>query len=433
MVNSNLIKILELFEKNSVVFLTGGAGVGKSYLANEVIDSYEKSSKKVISLGSTGISAVNIGGFTIHSFFVFGISSNFEELKRHDKKSRSRLKELNTILKKVDLLVIDEISMVSANMFDMIRYRLQTSNYKGDILIVGDFFQLPPILKNTQNNNLFGQNQFAFESDAWDFYSPKLVELVTSKRATDREFTDILHKIRIGSQNIEIVKYLSKLRDNKVDNLATYLYGTNIKVEEKNREKLNKIKEDEIIFNAQIQKSQFISDSKLNSWIKTLPVLNQLSIKEGALILFTKNRWGSFFNGERGKILKIDDDEIVIQKSNKKVVNVRREEFSLTKLEVIGDDFKEIELATFTQFPIKLAYAITIHKSQGMSIENLVCNIDDIFTKSQFYVALSRATNPKKLKIEFNRVNFENYIARVIRVSPKVVDFYINANPLFLD
>ncbi len=120
--NTNLV-LNEL--KNSNVFLTGGAGVGKSYIINKIINYYKNEiEKEVIALGSTGISAVNIGGFTIHSFFVFGISNNFDELQIHDKKNKSRINELKKILQSTDLIIIDEISMVSADIMDMVSYRL---------------------------------------------------------------------------------------------------------------------------------------------------------------------------------------------------------------------------------------------------------------------------------------------------------------------
>ena len=125
--------------KHSNVFLTGGAGVGKSYITNQIISHYKQQAKGVVALGSTGVSAVNIGGFTIHSFFVFGISNNFDELISNDRYNKKRLSELKKILKATDLIIIDEISMVSANMLDMIYYRLNHYGFLGKVLVVGDF------------------------------------------------------------------------------------------------------------------------------------------------------------------------------------------------------------------------------------------------------------------------------------------------------
>ncbi len=121
---SNKVDVLEAL-KHSNIFLTGGAGVGKSYITNEVIADYRKRGKQVVSLGSTGVSAVNIGGYTIHSFFVFGIASNFEELEVGDKRAKKRLADLKKILKSTDLIIVDEISMVSTDLLDMIAYRVK--------------------------------------------------------------------------------------------------------------------------------------------------------------------------------------------------------------------------------------------------------------------------------------------------------------------
>jgi len=141
--------------KHSNVFLTGGAGVGKSYITNEVIKDYRNRAKQVVSLGSTGVSAVNIGGFTVHSFFVFGIASNFDDLNQSDKRAKKRLMDLKKILKATDLIIIDEISMVSTDLLDMIAYRLNNYGYIGKVLFVGDFFQLPPVVKNNMPLSLW--------------------------------------------------------------------------------------------------------------------------------------------------------------------------------------------------------------------------------------------------------------------------------------
>jgi len=153
--------------KHSNVFLTGGAGVGKSYITTEVISDYRKRGKQVVSLGSTGVSAVNIGGFTVHSFFVFGIASNFDELNAGDKRAKKRLSDLKKVLKATDLIIIDEISMVSTDLLDMIAYRLNNYGYLGKVLFVGDFFQLPPVQKQNNRNDVFGNKLYAFESMAW--------------------------------------------------------------------------------------------------------------------------------------------------------------------------------------------------------------------------------------------------------------------------
>ncbi len=184
--------------KHSNLFLTGGAGVGKSYLTNEVIKSYRQEGKQVVALGSTGVSAVNIGGFTVHSFFVFGISNNFDELRLADRRAKSRLSNLKKILKATDLIIIDEISMISTTLLDMISYRLDSLGYLGKLLFVGDFFQLPPVQKSRKKDDLFVDLLYAFESSAWSKFDFTVVELTEMKRTQDKPFTHILHKVRRG-------------------------------------------------------------------------------------------------------------------------------------------------------------------------------------------------------------------------------------------
>ncbi len=414
--------------KENNVFLTGGAGVGKSYTTTEIIRLYRsQTDEQVIALGSTGISAVNIGGFTIHSFFIFGISSNFEELEQHDKRSRSRLLELKKILKATDLIIIDEISMVSSTMMEMIHYRLNSMGYLGKLLFVGDFFQLPPIQKFGQkSHDLFGEKLYAFESDAWRSFAPTVIELTEMKRTSDAEFTHILHKVRVGQCDQEIIDYMMRLANNTIkDENPTFLFGRNAEVNSTNREKLQAINEEERLLFATFEEHQGrVHEKRLSSWKKMLPIEEQLTLKVGAPVLFTINKWGRYVNGERGIVKQIEDEYIIVEK-DENFVRVERHDFDL--LEMKSDDrgkIESIKVATLSQFPLKLAYAVTIHKSQGMSIDNLVCNVDNIFAPSQFYVAISRAINPKNLRIDFNRGNLNNYLHNVVRVDKRVVEYY---------
>ncbi len=420
-------KILKLL-KNKNVFLTGGAGVGKSYLTKQIISFYKKNFKTVVILGSTGISAVSIGGQTIHSFFAFGICNSIEELVVQDKRNRKKVKDIKEMLESCDLIVIDEISMVSASLLDMIKYRIENSMFEGSFLFVGDFFQLPPVLK--KSNSLFGQNIYAFESEAWGFFNPVKIELFEMKRTKDKEFFDILSKIRVGRLSDEVLEYLIKLSKNFtiLKNEPTFLYGRNYEVAVTNIQKLSDHTGKEFNLSSKISLHQKkISNKKLQKWINVLPVEEELKLKIGVPILFTSNKWGKFYNGERGIIKDIDDNSLTIEK-NQREIRVQRQEFDLVEYQIDKNgDMKENSLATISQYPVKLAYAITIHKSQGMSIENLVCNIDNIFARSQFYVAIGRAINPKKLYIECKRSNLKEYFKTIITVSEDVKSFYFDS------
>jgi len=430
------IKLLLRHLENNNVFLTGGAGVGKSYTTNEIIHHYRRESdRQVVALGSTGISAVNIGGFTIHSFFAFGISNNFEELNSNDKRNRGRLTELKKILKVTDLIIIDEISMVSSTLMEMIDYRLNSLGYLGKILFVGDFFQLPPIHKyGQQSNNLFGDRLYAFESDAWKSFNPTIIELTEMKRTDDAEFTHILHKIRVGECDNAVQNYMSKLSMTTIkDENPTFLFGRNLEVNNMNRVKLEAVEEDEHMLFAQIEKHiGTLHEKRLATWKNMLPVEEQLILKIGVPILFTINKWGKYANGERGIVRKIEDDHIIVEKNNE-YIRVERHNFDLLEMKSDKDGkIQNITLATLSQFPIKLAYAITIHKSQGMSIDNLICNVDNIFAPSQFYVAISRAINPKNLKLEFGRGELRWYLNKMVNVDPRVTAYYRELNNSYL-
>ena len=419
-------KILK-FLKTKNVFLTGGAGVGKSYLTKEIIKEYKKDSKHVVVLGSTGISAVNIGGQTIHSFFAFGICNSLDELVLQDRKNKKRVKDIKELLKSCDLIIIDEISMVSSSMLDMIRYRVEGSGFEGSFLFVGDFFQLPPIIKNSFNSSLFSNAVYAFESSSWEFFDPVMIELKEPKRVKDEYFFKILSKIRVGVLDSEVEEYLLSLSTNKnvLENDPTFLYGRNKEVSFTNTKKLLSHKGKEVALDSKITiHDKKVSQKKIQSWLNALPVEEKLTLKEGIPILFTSNKWGKFYNGERGVIREIFEDSILIEKSDK-LIKLERQDFSLLEYKQDKNgELKEKALVTIAQFPIKLAYAITIHKSQGMGIDNLVCNIDNIFTPSQFYVAIGRATDPKNLYIEYSRGNLSNYLKNIIRVSDEVRKFY---------
>ncbi len=416
----NICKILE----HDNIFLTGGAGVGKSYTTIKIIDKFKNDGKNVITLGSTGISAVAVNGMTVHSFFVFGIANSLEELDIGDKKAKHRLSELKKIISNTDLIVIDEISMISASLIDMIAYRLDSMDFSGKIMFVGDFFQLSPIVKYKENVGLFDSLLFAFESSSWQNFAPITIELTKMHRTHDAQFTKILSKIRKGEVDAQTIEYIKSLEKNSALENSTYLFGKNEHVEKMNRDKLAELASPAVTLVGQNSSMKNVHENKILNWQKSLPVPDTLILKVGAPVLFCVNKWGKYANGERGIIKEITSEAIIVEK-NDSFVKVEPHVFELGEFHANEDGkLKSITLATMSQFPLKLAYAITIHKSQGMSIDNLVCNVDNIFTPSQFYVALSRATDPKTLKVDYSGDNLEYYLKRVISIDPRVVEFY---------
>ncbi len=418
--NSN--RLLEILNSDNV-FLSGGAGVGKSYLTQKIIKEIQAKDKNVIPLGSTGISAVNIGGYTLHSFLIFGLAKSLNELKEQDKKNRSRINELKKILQNINLIIIDEISMVSASLMDMIYYRLDSLGFSGKLMVVGDFYQLPPVNKQESKNSLFKEDIYAFESSAWDRFNFKNVILTEVKRTTDLEFINILSKIREGVCDLEVKRYLSSLLNNDLpkDLEPTYLFGRNVEADSMNREKLYKLDGQEALYFSNTIKHKNIHDKRLESWSNSLPIVKSLHIKVGARVIFTINSWGKFVNGQRGIVVEFGEDYIVVR-SNSRDITVTAHDFEM--LELNSDTLEPEVVATVSQYPIKLAYAITIHKSQGMSLSSLVCNLDNLFSPGQLYVAISRAVEPKLLKIEYSRSDFESYLSRVIVKNEIVDNFY---------
>ena len=355
-------------------------------------------------------------------------------MKRNDRYNKQRLKEMNKTLQKCDLLIIDEISMVSSELMDMIRYRLKQGKFKGSILFVGDFFQLPPVVKKS-TGGLWQDSLYAFESSAWEVFEPRVVMLKQPKRTKDMQFFSILNRIRKGVVDEEAMTYLNNLRKNVHVNKEnpTVLFGTNKEADVMNREKLREIESELVSIPAvEVLHDKSLHVKRLESWKKALPIPPVLELKLGATVIFCTNKWGKYYNGERGIVKDIDEEFILVQKDDT-LVKVERHEFTLHENVVLGDEIEQSPLASLHQFPIKLAYAITIHKSQGMSIDSLVCNVDNIFETSQFYVAVSRAKNPKSLYIHYSRDNFHLHVNRCVRVDERVVDFYKNSEQILIE
>ena len=429
-----LNQIVEILKKSNV-FLTGRGGVGKSYLTQAVIKYYKSELKNVVVLGSTGISAVSVGGVSGHSFFKFGICSNINELRGFDRKQRSNLSKLKTILDSCDLIVIDEISMISSDLMDMIYYRLMNSKFVGRVLLVGDFYQLPPVQKSdeSRSNSLF-KFLYAFNSSAWREFALTNIELVVSKRTKDEKFYEILSLLRIGNLSDEVVKYLENLRIKGlvIDDNVSVLFGRNNEVNLLNNKMLFALKTPLESSNAIVEIfDENLHESTLERWIANLAVPEVLNMKIGAKIMFTANKWGEYYNGESGEIVQIlkengDISSVIIKKSNNEILEIQKVRFDLSEFVLEGENIEQQIKASFFQFPFKLAYAITIHKSQGMSISNLICDLNHIFANGQLYVALSRAIDPNGLRIFYDKSKpFIDYLRSVVKIDEEVSKFYL--------
>lgn len=388
---------IERLLEHKHLFLTGGAGVGKTTLTREIIEHFEAEAKRVAKLASTGMAATLIGGQTLHSFFDLGIAANEEELRQNGKYEIK--KKLKKLLSSISLIIIDEISMVSDALFEMLYLRLQQAEYKGMLLVVGDFLQLPPVVRYG------GEVRFAFESEAWkrlDFFK---IELTHIYRTDDAAFIELLHNIRFGYVDEQVHNQLNsyiKPLPHDVSNF-TFLFGKNISANAHNKKQLEYIESDLFVKEAEIIKhKKSSSEREIERFMDDARIERELMLKIGAPVLFTRNAW-NYFNGERGVVVNEDATHLYVQKSDGKVVKLEKVEQSKTQwVERSVEGKKEMveePLFSVYQYPVKLAFAITIHKSQGMSIEDLIIETNEIFAPSQFYVALSRSSNPKNLTL----------------------------------
>ena len=416
-------RILKTLQARKNVFLTGGAGTGKSYTTKCIIENFYKSGKNVVALGSTGISAVNIGGITLHSFFRFGRINDINELAKHDKTQRNELKELYKVLSKLDLIIIDEISMVRSSTFEMVAYRLRMGGFKGALLVVGDFYQLEPVVSRDEKgqNSLFG-GFYAWQSMAWGDMSFVNFMLTKPKRTNDLDFFSILERIRVGVCDDEVMGFLaSRVEQNPPAN-ALRLFGTNAKVDALNEERLNMLKTPLFHVEAAIKASQGVSETELKSWLAGINIAKVLELKVGAEVIICANKRGSYYNGERAEVLELKDDGIIVRKHNDELCSI---EPVCLELNAYADENAKVAkqvLASFVQYPLRLAYAITIHKSQGMSLDDYICDVNDIFASGQLYVALSRARSAKGLFLK--QSSTLNRLRSKIRPNDAVAQFY---------
>ena len=382
------------------VFLTGKAGTGKTTFLKHIVAGC---SKRLAVVAPTGVAAVNAGGVTIHSFFQLPLCPYLPDVKelvteyQMPEKNRSLRKDRVKILRTLELLIIDEISMVRADILDAIdatlkRYRKNDRPFGGvQLLMIGDVQQLPPVVTESEKPFMdqVYPSPFFFNSRAFRKLGYIVIELNKIHRQRDAEFTSMLNDIRTGSPSDQTLERLNRRLDPGFEppsgeywiRLTTH----NHQADSINREKMDALKGKSMIFKAEIDGNYPES---------AYPAETELRLKKGAQVMFTRNDTSGnsmYFNGKIGTVTSLDPEIIVTDENGNEII-VNREKWDNVRYE-INPETQEIQAVndgSFTQYPLRAAWAITIHKSQGLTFDRVIIDAGRAFSFGQVYVALSR-------------------------------------------
>lgn len=399
---------LAILHSGENVFLTGGAGSGKSFLVREFMR--EGDGDMMPLLASTGAAAVLVGGRTFHSFFGLGIMDGGPnatlERATNDKRLMARLR-------KVEGIIIDEISMIPGSALwvaESLAQRARESRLPWGglrVIAVGDFAQLPPVTKT-------GDRDWCFRNPVWEASGFQVCLLSHNQRVSDDRFLDVLHDIRHGLVTPRVKEFLEeRTRPHDEEHPAPRLFPRRAQADEYNQRRLSEIPEVEV----EIDSVYFGSERHVEMLMKNSPVPVKLSLKIGCHVLFLQNdpqkRW---VNGTRGQVVEIEKDQVVVKKQNGREVSVEKVTFST-------QDSEGNVVASVLQYPLALAYATTIHKSQGATLDELWCDLSSLWEPGQAYVALSRLRSGEGLHLI-------RWSPRSVLTDPRVMDFYRQLRPV---
>lgn len=393
-------------QTNQSIFLTGKAGTGKTTLLKYI---KQNTFKQLAIVAPTGVAAINAGGSTIHSFFQFPFTPFLPSIKESGEINfnQSNLPSLKyngqrlTIFRNLELLVIDEISMVRADMLDQIDITLRQVRKKThlpfggvQVLLIGDMYQLPPVVQNEEWKllNEVYKSPYFFDSLVIKHNYPVYIELDKIYRQKEQSFVDLLNKVRNNNLDVESLELLNSHYN---ANITQHDYQTNItltthnkKADEINATALNALPDKAYKFKCKV-------DGSFNE--KNYPADETLILKKGTRVMFLKNNTEkNYYNGKIGIVTFINDEKIKVKSEDDFAeIEVIKEVWTNVTFQVdkTTKHINEEIVGTFTQYPLRLAWAITIHKSQGLTFSKLIIDAAEAFSAGQVYVALSRCSN----------------------------------------
>lgn len=394
-------RALDILKTGANVFLTGEPGAGKTFVINKYIAWLEAAGLTVAVTASTGIAATHIGGMTIHSWSGIGIK---DSLTPQDLDAIASREKIVKRAKNADVLIIDEISMLDGKVLDMVDQVLKTVRQTPEafgglqIVLVGDFFQLPPV---TRQGDMM---RYAFESNAWLNLKPLICYITEQYRQDDEMLLGLLGSIRknaIEEDHYTLLQEQDEIAHEQIE--PTRLYTHNADVDAVNNAKLAELPGPAVTFAMEGTGRKHLIEGLVKNCLSP----EQLVLKEDAMVMCTKNNFeAGYVNGTLARVVGFDDGLPVIETADGIKITVKP-----TTWEMVED--KSI-LASIEQLPLRLAWAITVHKSQGMSLDAAEIDLSKAFVYGQGYVALSRVRTLDGLKVLGMHPN-------ALQVDPKVV------------